>query len=376
MGPPTKQNQNTWRIRQLEKQQKEDHEKLQKVAKAQERDHKKAQALAVFNSMFIDVTKKAQDLRSAATRIGKAYSVAAGRHRDAVSKQQKMKEMETQLMFSVLTVLTSGGLSWTTELIKVAGAAKAASKIAAIENMAALYPPYPWYKDAITKLIPRLKDKVTAQVSARELFTSVTKDTLSAGLGEVFSAMGPFYHPPAPEEPASQEPLEFQDNLVAQIDNVEGPALGFLKKMADKLKTMPDDAWDNYDDSEFQSAYQKWRNEAGQLADVNDLPDEKTMTDDVERFIWALWVPSLHHLEGGGRTYDFDSGMSYSNPPEDVYERVRKPIDDRFVALGIETEDETDLPREQEDKKLIAWSRSYFGNVQPWINGKSSGSPT
>jgi len=71
--------------------------------------------------MFIDVTKKAQDLRSAATRIDKAYSVAAGRHRDAVSKQQKMKEMETQLMFSVLTVLTSGGLSWATELIKVAG---------------------------------------------------------------------------------------------------------------------------------------------------------------------------------------------------------------------------------------------------------------
>ena len=71
--------------------------------------------------MFIDVTKKAQDLRSAATRFGKAYSVAAGRHRDAVSNQQKMKEMETQLMFSVLTVLTSGGLSWATELIKVAG---------------------------------------------------------------------------------------------------------------------------------------------------------------------------------------------------------------------------------------------------------------
>jgi len=39
MGPPTNQNQNTWRIRQLEKQQKEDHEKLQKLAKAQERDH-------------------------------------------------------------------------------------------------------------------------------------------------------------------------------------------------------------------------------------------------------------------------------------------------------------------------------------------------
>jgi hypothetical protein len=337
MGPPTKPNDYTWRIRQLEKQQKEDHEKLQKVVKAQERDHKKAQALAVFGFMFIDVTKKAQDLRSAATRIGKAYSVAAGRHRDAVSKQQKMKEMETQLMFSVLTVLTSGGLSWATEFIKVAGAAKAVSRIAAIEKMAALYPPYPWYKDAITKLIPRLKDKVTAQVSARELFTSVTKDTLSAGLGEVFSAMGPLYHPPSPEQPASQEPLEFQDNLVAQIDNVEGPALGFLKKMADKLKTMPDDAWDNYDDSEFQS---------------------------------------LYHREGGGRTYDFDTGRSYSNPPEDVYERVRKPIDDRFVALGIETEDETDLPREQEDKKLIAWSKWYFGNVQPWINGKSSGSPT
>jgi hypothetical protein len=370
MAPPNELDKNDWRLKQLERKQREDHQKLKDLEIAQQREHKKTQALAVFNSMFIDVFKKATDLRTAATRIGKAYSVAAGRHRDAVSKQQKMKEMETQLMFSILTVMTSGGLSWATELIKIGQVAKAADRLAAIEAIAAKVPEY---STVAQRMVQGMKNTLQKQVSARDLFTSVTKDTLSAGLGEVFSAMGPFYDAPPPEEPASQEPLEFQDDLVTQIDNVESPALIFLKKMADKIKTMPDKAWDKYDDSEFQAAYRDWQNQASQLADKNDLPDDKTMADDLERFIWALWVPRLHHMQGGGRTYDFDTGMSYSNPPEEVYERVRKPIDDRFVALGIETEEETDLPRKEEDTKLIAWGEWYFRNVQPWVSGKAKG---
>ena len=102
---------------------------------------------------------------------------------------------------------------------------------------------------------------------------------------------------PAPSVPASQEPLEFQNGLEIQIDKVKLKALSFLHTMATKIKDMPDAAWDKYDDREFITAYQDWQKEVNGLADEDDLPDDKTMADDLERLIWALWVPRLHTKE-------------------------------------------------------------------------------
>ena len=79
-------------------------ERKQNEARLRKQNH----ALSVFNLINVDVEKKATSLRLAATRIGTAYSVAAGRHKEALSKMEQIKAMETQLMFSVLTVLTSG----------------------------------------------------------------------------------------------------------------------------------------------------------------------------------------------------------------------------------------------------------------------------
>ena len=47
----------------------------------------------------------------------------------------------------------------------------------------------------------------------------------------------------------------------------------------------------------FTTAYQDWQKEVNGLADEDDLPDDKTMADDLERLIWALWVPRLHTKE-------------------------------------------------------------------------------
>src|SRR5262249_18577474 len=122
----------------------------------------------------------------------------------------------------------------------------------------------------------------------------------------------------------------------------------FLTKMAEKIKNTPDEAWDKYDDREFQTAYQKWQKEAEQLAGVDDLPDEKTMTEKLERFIWALWMPSL------GPRLEQQSGCTYAGGGDavcwdnevEVYEAVRKPVNDRFVILGIEQGAAADRPRD------------------------------
>ena len=64
-------------------------ERKQNEARLRKQNH----ALSVFNLMNVDVEQKATSLRSAATRIGTAYSVAAGRHKDALAKQDQVKAM-------------------------------------------------------------------------------------------------------------------------------------------------------------------------------------------------------------------------------------------------------------------------------------------
>ena len=79
-------------------------ERKQNEARLRKQNH----ALSVFNLMNVDVERKATSLRLAAIRIGTAYSVAAGRHKEVLAQQEAIKAMETQLLFSILTVLTSG----------------------------------------------------------------------------------------------------------------------------------------------------------------------------------------------------------------------------------------------------------------------------
>ena len=347
--------------------------------KNEARLRKQNHALSVFNLMNVDVEQKATSLRSAATRIGTAYSVAAGRHKDALAKQDQVKAMETQLLFSILTVLTSGALSWATALVRLHGAAQAAGRMKGIEAIEALRAQVPRdYQSAMVALTQRMKDQLSRQVSARELFTTVLEDTVVAGVGELFGSMGPYYGAPAPSVPASQEPMEFQNGLEIQIDKVKLKALSFLHTMATKIKDMPDAAWDKYDDREFQTAYQDWQKEVNGLADEDDLPDDKTMADDLERLIWALWVPRLRTKEIydqlGQRiesSYRISERVNTGELKEvDIYARVYKPVDDCFVRLGIETRKETDLRRDKEDKLLIAWGEKYLRNVQPWVSGE------
>ena len=87
----------------------------------------------------------------------------------------------------------------------------------------------------MVELTQRMKDQLSQQVSARELFTTVLEDTAVAGVGELFGSMGPYYGAPAPSVPASQEPQEFQNGLATQIEKVKLKALSFLHNMITTL---------------------------------------------------------------------------------------------------------------------------------------------
>jgi hypothetical protein len=322
------------------------------------------------------VSAKIADLRSAADRIGNAYSTAASLHTKAVAEQAQLDAAETQLMFSILTVLTSGALSWTTEFVKIGLAERAANRIAHMEKMIETEQQY---GQAATEIVANLmvraqkmKDVLPKQLSMQGLLTSGIKDTVTAGLGEAFSAVGPFYLATPPLAPADIEPDLFGGKLHAQVDALDATAQFFLMDLADAIDELEGAAWDHYEDCKFKDSFNKWQKKADELAGATQLDraglTEAAMAKVFEKHIWAMWVGRLHRVIRELRREPM-TGFTYTHVEEE-WDRIRKPIDDRFVALGIETEDETDDDRKTEDERLIKWAAKYVRKVEPWMSGK------
>jgi hypothetical protein len=352
-----------------------DHERLNRTIKV-------TQLSSILNRMHIAVHDKMTDLQAAALVIGNAYSNAWHRHKDAVDKQARADAAEAQLVFSILTVLTSGGLSWATEFVKMGAAAGAVSRTEALENMvntvARQGSPASGVVGALRVQAMNLKDVLARQVSKRELWTNGVSATLTAIAGEAFSALGPFWGPPAADEVVSQDPGDFKDNLFIQIYQDAVPAMHALKTLADRVSDLasniddPNKPWElfeKFDKVEAEGRFQDFIWQADQLAGLNDLPSEKQMTDELERYIWAIWAPGLHTVVHR-RSYDFDTGMSFDGGDDDEWVALRSDVDRRFIALGIETEKETHDDANDGDRRLIKWAADYLQNVQPWIRGK------
>lgn len=356
-----------WKVNQVAKKQEEDEKKIERLEKAKK-------GADLFRKVQTHVTEKVHRLGDAAERIGKAYRNAATNHTEAISKdntkKQQVQALETQLIFSCLAIASAGACSWVTESVLLDNAQNpmTVNRIDQLYKVSDSMPKE--FKGAMDSLANRLKTDLPRALSMRELWTKTLGATISAGLGEVFSAIGPTLpsskDPPPPTQPANQDPANFETDLKTQVHKVAEPALAALTKMADKMDDLPLEAWDKFDLSEFQAAFQKFQDDSNQLADVDDLPDEKPMTDDLERFLWAVWIPRLHYTEVHPNTGAFDD-VEFTDVEEEVYYRVRDNVDNRFVALKIETQADTDLPRKEEDTKLIAWSKDYLRNGwKPW----------
>lgn len=380
----------------IKKAMEEQEARLRKQEKELELTKKKTQALAALSAMTARVQEKMTDLRAAATLIGTAYSTAAKRHREAVAKQNQINVVKEQLMYAILGVFAGGALSWATEALKAANAAKAAQKVQRFETATTevdaarkvleqarqnpgTFPPSASLialrehvekhnlvqaKDHLSRLIEDMSRKAFNW----DRFITVTSSTVSTGVGQAFQLATNYISPPS-TEPVSEEPLEYQNSLVKQLDTVHLTILASLRKLADRIRDTPPEGFDKYNDADTRTAFQNWQKEANEFAGKNDLPSEATMADDLERGIWAAWMPALKTSEVRPGRCSYGGCVPTTNI--EVYVPLRKPVNDRFVALGIETEEQTDWNREKEDTFLIDWAGKFLQNVQPWVKGKT-----
>ena len=149
------------------------------------------------------VMARAESWQIAARNIGSAYATAA-RHTDALAKQDKIEALKTQLLFSVLTVATSGTLSW-------------------VSSGLPLGEKYP----------ERLK------------LIEAVEDAAQASAGEVFSAMGPLIKT-SQGESVSIDPLMFQNERENAVSEAKIKVLQLQPDQALGWAASPLENWDNY----------------------------------------------------------------------------------------------------------------------------------
>ena len=267
------------------------------------------------------VMARAEKWLMTARNIGSAYARAAKYHRDALANEDKVKALKTQVFYSVLTVLSSGALAWVVQ----PGAVKKMS----------------------------------------ELLGPVLKDTLSAGLGEVFSANGPLLDPPdASKDAVSQEPQEFQNELENKVSAFKIKAHGYLAGVYDYLRTAPPETWDSAEVDRMQKMTDDWLQQAEPLGSLALKGGEAKVVGDmaieIERGFWREWIFGLEHRVQGSALGDSDPTI------QSEYDSISSggSVADRLDFLGILREADVKIKwyheAIEEDRPLIAWARNKY----------------
>jgi hypothetical protein len=277
------------------------------------------------------VLARAEGWEKAVINLGSAYSIAAKNHIDAVEAKKKVDAIKSQVMFSVLTIVTAGALAW------VSGAVEAG------------------------KIISK------QMLNDHKMLVDVLQATVEAAGGEVFSANGPgvAQRVPTPAQVAvSEDPLVFQNQRLARVKTSKQTAYLYFKAMDDALLEWSDEWWDKYDEQQQINAYAEWLKVADLLAADDNLPSIEYMAAEIERGFWKMWIPSLRSKEetwgskAGPHTY-----FSYISPGS--------AIEKRWDELGITTVSGVGdfgwWTSHAELDKVVEWANSY--RVKAFISG-------
>jgi hypothetical protein len=259
------------------------------------------------------ILAKIEDWEECVDRIGAAYSIAAGNHTGALAKQATIDALKQQALFSALTVVTSGAFSWVTAAVE-------ASTILKEQQ---------WIRNALIK-------------------------GAEAGIGEGFSAVGPMNWPANATRSVSTDPMFFRSQRMRPLHEEK---IKFHEQLAqiyaDWAKSDPWD-WEGYDEKEQLAELEDMMREADLMAGRKFLPTDEEMADELERGIWAQWMPQLNR------------GTKIVGKADRVvteYDGVGSAIEERLDKLGILRMANVSIhwyhSAESEDTQLIAWAQRY-----------------
>jgi hypothetical protein len=255
-----------------------------------------------------------------ARNIGAAYGNAARNVREALTKSDSERFLETSEFFSVLTVLSAGTLTWV------------------------------WEANQLDKI--------------GKLLGPVLRDSYASALGESLSAIGPLANPPDPSrDPVSKDPQEFETDLKNRVSGFKVGAHEYIAKIWDNIRTASAESWDQVQVDKFQKNMANWLQEAtnaGILAiSANEQRTIDAMAYEFERGFWRQWILGL--VKKTQEVYG-DSEPTVRSEYEAIH--TGSPVAVRLKKLGILKEAGVEITRYhdsvEEDRPLLAWARDKY----------------
>jgi hypothetical protein len=283
-----------------------------------ENQEKAISVLLEFQNQVLAIATGWED---AVLNIGSAYTIAAQRHRQAISEDAARVAIESQIMMTVLTTLTAGAFSWVVNAATYTGVSEAEMLGAQLQTAA---------KGGVEKVIPSstLVDQygrpfTSAGAPPPSLVDPSGRPLISTTPAAPAATAGPPTVPPGPvmegmgakqlgskavvlgvslaaqgssagAGPASGDPLLFQNERMSQVKKEEKQAYEYFATLASQLRTAPQDNWVNYDSQAQLAAHQNWLKSTRVLGTKADLPSIEQMAQEIERGFWAEWVKSVH----------------------------------------------------------------------------------
>jgi hypothetical protein len=294
-----------------------------------------------------DVMAQAESWLIAARRVGSAYRIAFDTFNTALGEQAKRDAMWQQIAFSLLTMMASGALSWVSSMMQWTPQARldyARWRVRRAEELKRFV------------LIPGLKRNVQ-QLAAlarpqRMMLIEAAEDMAQAGVGAAFGNIAPLLF--NSKQDISQDPQSFQNDKENEVSQDKIAVFQYFAKIKDDWAKSSLDQWDNYEEKVQTAAHDLWKSEAVQLAGKDDLPSDEMMQMELERGLWAKWMPSLESYDYNKPDYVLDHSK---------YKSIGSAIEERFKLLGILRMADVSIhwyqKAKSEDLKLIAWANSY-----------------
>jgi hypothetical protein len=319
---------------------------MAQIEKNQARQDTRARATLRLGQFQDQVLALAESWHITARNVGSAYKLAADRHATALAEQAKHDALMVQIAFSVLTIVASGALSWLSSVTQ----ARAESRLDYAK----------WKLDRAEKLNRGLAVRVPLANRVKRLevlpevqmLTEAVEDAAQAGAGEALSAVGPMVVSPKSQS-VSEDPQIFQNDRENVVSEAKTRVFEHFGKIKAKWASAPLDAWDTYNDDIHLAAHKLWLADAFELAGKDDVPGVETIANEIERGIWAKWMPKLRYQDFNHPQYTSDTR----------YKSIGSDIEDRLHELGILRMADVSIhwyhTAKSEDTKLIAWGAGY-----------------
>ena len=232
--------------------------------------------------------------RNLAWELGGAYNLAWHIHEKAVITSGKKTELCQAIIFAFFTALVGGALGWIGEALVVGKVAETLSKHVT--------------KSLLNKLAPALED------------------VAQAGAGEAIDIFQEYKKPePAP---CSFLPLNFQGDLFKIINIEEAKIRDIRVKLKEYLLKMKIPQQDVFKPHILKRELDDFLSHCEFSRPPNNRITKEYMQFEMERKIWALWLPTLegmHEISYPGRGYAHVRG--FDNPGT--------PVEKRLDELGI-----------------------------------------